>query len=194
MNFSFWSKFNLSPDWEGELMAEVRVRGVVVVNTNKGWWRSQKNGIQRAAPLKRNSIICPPKQRSKEEGRGTAVVFTSASMRKDGEKPRRGPDFCLPSLSIWSFGHTCYGQQQSFQNICLVSLGLLYTIQFYSLCHHTRTSSLAPISLMRSGRCSFCRAAGPIPERALSCTRSVVPFACFRGKCSTLTNKRALST
>lgn len=175
-------------------MVEVRVRGVVVVNTNKGWWRSQKNGIQRAAPLKRNSIICPPKQSSKEEGGGTAVVVTCASMRKDGEKPRRGPDFCLPSLSIFSFGHICYGRQQTFQNICLVSLGLLYTIQFHSLCHHTRASSLAPISLMRSGRCSFCRAAGPIPERAVSCTRSVVPFVCFRGKRSTFTNKRALST
>lgn len=69
-------------------MVEVRVRGVVVVNMNKGWWRSQKNGIQRAAPLKRNSIICPPKQRSKEEGGGHGGRFLPAlACVKMGQSP-----------------------------------------------------------------------------------------------------------
>lgn len=49
-------------------MVEVRVWGVVVVNTNKGWWRSQKNRIQGAASLMLNSIICTPKQRWEERG------------------------------------------------------------------------------------------------------------------------------
>lgn len=42
--------------------------------------------------------------------------------------------------------------------------GPLVHIQFYSLCQHTRGSSLASISMIRNGRCSFCWAESRLPS------------------------------
>lgn len=126
------------------------------------------------------SIVCESGDWRRRNTKDVLPALThspsSACMNMNGQTNCRRNSWRLFSVSptVYLSSHTHYINPYSiysiFQNICPVSLGLLYTIQFHSLCQHTRGSSLASISLMRNGRCSFWWAEG----RSLNVLSSVL--------------------
>lgn len=203
MNISFSSKFNLSPDSERKqrrsLLVEVRGSGssrgeyeqrlvevTEELDAGRGFlWCVIPLSVREALRLREGGIrrfvfTCataqPPASARPNTGginalqKETAEVYFSASPTSQAPWPRRTrKDAQLQRKAIPP-------STTFFPSICLVSVGLLYTIQFHSLCQHTRGSSLASISLMRNGRCSFCRAEGPVSESAVFCSRL---WCCF---------------